>query len=105
MLADHLLKKKIQKFKETGDSNYIYKNELDKSYFQHDIAYRDFIDLARRTAFDKIWRDKAFNITKNPKYYGYQRSLASMFTNLLIKSPQVVVLIRMPINLLLIMKY
>ena len=54
MLADHLLKKKIQKFKETGDSNYIYKNELDKSYFQHDIAYRDFIDLARRTAFDKI---------------------------------------------------
>ena len=47
-------KKRIQKFKETGDSNYIYKNELDKSYFQHDIAYRDFIDLARRTAFDKI---------------------------------------------------
>ena len=98
-------KKKIQKFKETGDSNYIYKNELDKAYFQHDMAYGDFKDLARRTVFDKIWRDKAFNIAKNPKYYGYQRGLASMFTNFLIKSPQVVVLIRMPINLLLIMKY
>ena len=47
-------KKKIQKFKETGDSNYIYKNELDKAYFQHDMAYGDFKDLARRTVFDKI---------------------------------------------------
>ena len=98
-------KERIQKSKETGDTNYIYKNELDKAYFQHDMAYGDFKDLARRTVFDKIWRDKAFNIAKNPKYYGYQRGLASMFTNFLIKSPQVVVLIRMPINLLLIMKY
>ena len=46
-------KERIQKFKETGDTNYIYKNELDKTSFQHDMVYGDFKDLARRTASDK----------------------------------------------------
>ena len=68
----------IQKFKETGDTSYIYKNELDKACFQHDMAYGDFKDLARRTASDKVLRDKAFNIAKSPKYDEYQRGLASM---------------------------
>ena len=58
---------RIQKFKDTGDTNYIYKNELDKACFQHDMAYVDFYDLAKRTATDKALRDKAFNIAKNPK--------------------------------------
>ena len=71
-------KERIQKFKETGDTSYIYKNELDKACFQHDMAYGDFKDLKRRTASDKVLRDKAFNIAKNPKYHGYQRGLASM---------------------------
>ena len=71
-------KERIQKFKETGDTNYIYKNELDKTCLQHDMAYGDFKDLARRTTSDKVLRDKAFNIAKNPKYDGYQRGLASM---------------------------
>ena len=71
-------KERIQKFKETGDTKYIYRNELDKACFQHDMAYGDFKDLARRTASDKVLRDKAFNITKNPKYDGYHRGLASM---------------------------
>ena len=71
-------KEKIQNFKKTGETNYIYKNELDKACFQHDMAYGDFKDLARRTASDKVLRDKAFNIAKNPKYDGYQRGLASM---------------------------
>ena len=53
-------------------------NELDKACFQHDMAYGNFKDLARRTASDKVSRDKAFNIAKNPKYDGYQRGLASM---------------------------
>ena len=39
------------------------------------MAYGDFKDLARRTAADKVLRDKAFNIAKNPKYDGYQRGL------------------------------
>ena len=42
------------------------------------MAYGDFKDLKRRTASDKILRDKAFNIAKNPKYDGYQRGLVSM---------------------------
>ena len=72
-------KERIQKFKETVDTSYIYKNELDKACFQHDMAYRDFKDLARRrTASDKILEDKACNIAKNTKYDGYQRALASM---------------------------
>ena len=71
-------KGRIQKFKETGDTSYIYKNELDKLCFQHDMAYGDFKDLARRTASDKVLRDKAFNIAKNSKYEGYQIGLASM---------------------------
>ena len=71
-------KERIQNFKETGDSKYIYRNELDKACFQHDMAYGDFKDLARRTVSDKFLRDKAFNIAKDPKYDGYQRGLASM---------------------------
>ena len=71
-------KERIPKFKETGDTSYIYKNELDEACFQHDMAYGDFKDLARRTTSDKILRDKAFNIAKNPKYDGYQRGFASM---------------------------
>ena len=51
-------KERIQKFKETGDSKYIYQNELDKSCLQHDMAYEDFKDLSRRTAADKVLRDK-----------------------------------------------
>ena len=71
-------KERIQKFKETGATSYIYKNELDKACFQNDIAYRGFKDLKRKTFSDKVLRDKAFNIAKNPKYDGYQRGLASL---------------------------
>ena len=71
-------KQRIQKFKETGNSRYIYQNELDKVCFQHDMAYGDFKYLTRRTASDKLLRDKAFRIAKNLKCDGYQRSLASM---------------------------
>ena len=71
-------KERIEKFKETGDTKYIYRNELDKAYFQHDMAYVNFKDLARKTAADKVLKDKAFNIAKDPKYDGYQRGLASM---------------------------
>ena len=71
-------KERIQRFKETGDTSFIYKNELDKACFQHDMAYGDFKDLKRRTTSDKILRDKAFNFAKNPKYHGYQRGLPFM---------------------------
>ena len=42
------------------------------------MAFGDFKDLNRRTAADKLLRDKVFNIAKNPKYDGYQRGLASV---------------------------
>ena len=73
-------KQRIQKFKETGDTNYIYiyKNELDKACFVHDAAYSDSKDLTKRTVADKILKNKAFDIAKDPKYDGYQKGLASM---------------------------
>ena len=42
------------------------------------MAYEDSKDLTKITASDKVLRDKAFNIAKNPKYGGYQRGLASV---------------------------
>ena len=71
-------KQRIQNFKETGDANYIYKNELDKACFTHDAAYSDIKDLTKRTVADKILINRAFNIAKVPKYDGCQRGLASM---------------------------
>ena len=71
-------KERIQKFKHTGGSRYIYKNQLDKACVQPDMALGVFKDFKKRAAADEFLRDKAFNIAKNPKYDGYQRGLASM---------------------------
>ena len=71
-------KERTKKFKQTGDTRYIYRNELDKACFQHDSAYAYYKDLINRTKSDKVLRDKAYNIDSNPKYDGYQRDLASM---------------------------
>ena len=70
-------KERIQTFKQTGDSKYIYKNELDKACFQHDMTCEDFKDLAKRAAAD-ILRNKVFNMAEDPKNDGYQRGLAPM---------------------------
>ena len=59
-----------------GDTNYIYRNELDKACFQH--ARGKYKDLERRTQSDKVLKDKAFEIANNSRYDGYQRGLASM---------------------------
>ena len=71
-------KERIKKFKQTGDTRYIYRNELDKACFQHDSAYANHKDLINRTEADKVLRDKAYDIASNPEYDGYQRGLASM---------------------------
>ena len=63
---------------QTGDTNYIYRNELDKACFAHDAAYSDSKDFAKITQSDKVLKDKACEIANNPKYDGYQRGLASM---------------------------
>ena len=100
MLVEHLQKqrKRIQKFKETGDARYIYQNELDKACFQHDMAYGDFKDLARRTASDKIMHDKASNIAKNPKYDGYQKGFASVVYKFFDKKKLLLAVLRMRIS-------
>ena len=72
---------RIQKFKETGDTYYIYTNELNKACFVHDAAYSDSRDLTKGTVADKILKNKAFDIAKDAKYDGYRRGLASMVYN------------------------
>ena len=56
------------------------------------MAYGDFKDLTRRTASDKILRDKASNIVKNQQYGGYQRDLVSIVYKSIDKKRLVVVL-------------
>ena len=71
-------KERIKKFMQSGNADFIYKNELDKACFQHDMAYGKSKDLVKRTQSDKVLRDKAFKIASDPKYDGYQRGLASI---------------------------
>ena len=76
---------RIQKFNETENSWYIYQSKLDKASFQHGMVYGDFSGLPRITAYDKLSRDKAFNIAKNPKYDGIREVLLQCFTYFLIQ--------------------
>ena len=71
-------RERIKKFMTTGNTDFIYKNELDKACFQHDMAYGKSKDLVKRTQSDKVLRDKAFKIASDPNYDGYQRGLASI---------------------------
>ena len=71
-------KQRIQKFMETGDTNYIYRNELGKACFQNEMAY-NFKDLKRRTFADKVLKDKAYNTANNLSHHnGYERYLATL---------------------------
>ena len=84
---------------ETGNTDFIYKNKLDKACFQHDIAYGKTKDLVKRAQSDKVLKDKAFKIASDPNYDGYQRGLASMVYKFLIKSlNEVVSLMNQVIN-------
>ena len=71
-------KERIEKFMQTGNTDFIYKNELDKACFQHDMAHGKSKDLVKRTQSDKVLRDKAFKIATDPKYDDYQIGLASI---------------------------
>ena len=71
-------KERIEKFIRTGNRDFIYKNDLDKACFQHDIAYGKSKDLSKGTQLDKVLRDKAFKITSDLKYDSYKRRLAPM---------------------------
>ena len=62
----------------TGNTDFIYRNELDKACSQHDMAYGKSKDLAKRTQSDKVLRDKTLKIGSDSKDDGYQRGLASL---------------------------
>ena len=71
-------KERIKKFMQTGNTNFIYKNKLDKACFQHNMAYAKSKDLVKRTQSGKFLKDKAFKIASDPKYDNHQRGLGSM---------------------------
>ena len=71
-------KERLKNLKKQKIQAIFTKINLIRLCFQHDMAYGDFKDMKRRTACDKIVRDRAFNIAKNPKYDESQRGLASM---------------------------
>ena len=55
-------KERIEKFMKTGNKDFIYRNELDKSCFQHDMTYGKAKDLVRRTQSDKVLKGKSFKV-------------------------------------------
>ena len=59
-------KGRIENFMRTGNTDFIYRNELDKACFQHGMAYSKSKDLAKRTQSDRVFRDKAFKIAREP---------------------------------------
>ena len=91
-------KERIQKFKETVDTSYNYKNKLDNACFQHDMAYGDFKDLKRRTFSDKSLRVKHLILLKILNMIGIDGGLLLWFTISLIKSQKLVVLLMMRLN-------
>ena len=87
---NHLLKTKeeYKTLKKQEIQDIFTKTELDKACFQHDMAYRDFKDLSKRTASDKVLIDKAFKIASNLKDDGYQGGLASIVSTFFHKKNQ-----------------
>ena len=69
-------KERIQTFMQARNKDYIYKNDLHKPCFQHDMADGKYKDLAKRTESDKVSTDKAFKIANNANYDEYRRGLA-----------------------------
>ena len=70
--------KRILKFKETSDLKPIYRNELDKACFVYNAVYSGSRESVKRIASDKILKNEAHEIARNPKNDGYQRVLTSM---------------------------
>ena len=71
-------KEKIEKFMQTGNTDFISRNELDKASFHYDVAYDKSKDLTKRTQSGKALKDKSFKTANNRKYDGYQGRLGSM---------------------------
>ena len=83
------IKKSIERFMQTRNTDFIYRNDLDKTCFQHDMAYSKSKDVANRTQSDRLLIDKPFKIASDPKYDSCQRGLASMVYKFFDKKPSV----------------
>ena len=70
--------KRIKKFRKTGNLKRLYRNELDKTCFAHDVTHSGSKDLAKRTSSDRILKDRSYEIARNRNYGGYERASASM---------------------------
>ena len=87
---------------QSGNTDFIYRNEFDKACFQHDMAYGKSSDLAKRTQSDKVLSYKVFKIASDPKYDDYQRGFVSVVYKFFDKSlVEVVPMLCLEINLLL----
>ena len=87
---------------QSGNTDFIYRNEFDKACFQHDVVYGKSRDLAKRTQSDKVLSYKVFKIASDPKYDDYQRGFVSMVYKFFDKSlVEVVPMLCLEINLLL----
>ena len=86
-------KERIEKFVQTGNTDFIYRNKLDKACFQHDMAYGKSNDLVKRTQSNKVLKYKPIKIASDPNYDGYQRGLALMVYKFFDKNLKEVVLL------------
>ena len=78
-------KEQIQKFKETGDSKYIYENELNKAWFQHNMAYADFKDLASKQLIIKYYVIKHLILLKSQNMMDINADVLQWFIKFLMK--------------------
>ena len=83
---------------QTGNINYIYKNDLDKACFQHDMAYGKYKDLNKRTKSDKVLRDEAFKLQVIQNMKEIKEDWLQWHASLLIKSQKAVFLNLCQIN-------
>ena len=87
---------------QSGNTDFIYRNEFDKACFRHDVVYVKSRDLAKRTQSDKVLSYKVFKIASDPKYDNYQRGFILMVYNFFYKSlVEVVPMLCLEIHLLL----
>ena len=70
--------KNIQNTMQTGNTNYVHGDGLDKSCFQYNLAHGKYKDLTKRTELDKFLRGKTFKIVSSPKYVGCEKGLDTM---------------------------
>ena len=69
---------RIQKYKKTSNLKHLYRNELEKTCFADDDAFSNSKDLGKKTISDQILKDRVYETSRNHKYSGYQRALASL---------------------------